>query len=57
VYHVELVSVCLDELKCIGLVELIPAVVRLRLDVHADDIEPGTLITFCAAAGFAEGIK
>ena len=37
----------------VGLVELVAAVVRLRLDVNAHDVEPGPLVAHRGAAGTA----
>jgi hypothetical protein len=51
--RVELITVPSQVLQRIGLHEL-KRVVRLRLVVHADDGEPGAVVTHPAPAGSAE---
>jgi hypothetical protein len=54
---VELPPVFGQIFQCIPLVELVPAVVWLRFDVYADNVESSPLVAFCTTAGPAEQVK
>jgi len=56
VYHVELVAMLSDELKRISLHKL-ERIMRLRLNVHTDNLKAGAVIAHRTAAGFAECIQ
>ncbi len=51
---VELVPMLGDIFERVSLVEFVSDVMRLRRDVHADDVEARQLIAPCRATGTAE---
>ncbi|OQA95062.1 MAG: hypothetical protein BWY25_02571 [Chloroflexi bacterium ADurb.Bin222] len=55
--EVEFVSMSGDKFKRIALVEFLAAIVRLLLNIHADDVESRQLITARGATGAAEQIE